>query len=239
MNDLEPIRDARDQSIICGWHDKGGKCDFRRIWGAVAWPNQVFDRPGFALVVAEHCDDRGPRRVLTQDEVSMHVLAEAENSNFNELMSKCVEFDRVVTSWFCGPADLSVAGLLQRFNQRQRAAGRPLFPFPSVAPLITSEGNLEEAFKFGIAAIKDRGKKGTLNIKDCPLLNRCLSNIQPGDSAKLEDFPAFAALCFAVVALDRIPYVHPVANDKPAFALTEYDPLQIVSRDAAKQGSEW
>jgi hypothetical protein len=42
-----------------------------------------------------------------------------------------------------------------------------------------------------------------------------------------EKYPRLLALCFAVNALDRTPWVHPMAERKPAFALPDYDPLLL------------
>jgi hypothetical protein len=221
--DLKPIMNPSNQSGIIGWHDEKRHRYYRRIWGGIAWPNPLLNRLGFVVVVAEDWEDQGLYCLPEQDEVPMRVLAEKESQNFSELMSMCVELSGKVKSWYCGPNNMAVTGLLLKFNDAQRAAGRPAFSHPSTAPLIGGNGQLEEVLKFGISRIRSRGQRGILNLEDSPLVRACLQNIQPGAPAELEDFPALVALCFVVVALDRIPYVHPMAEKRPSFALTDYD----------------
>jgi len=203
----------------CYWEDEEKGICYRRICGGLAWPQTLLNRPGFGVIVGEEFNDQGPNRVPDKEDVVMHVLADVERANFNELMSECAGFAQKI--WYCSPYDMAVTGLLVQFNQTERDAGRPYF-YPGIAPLIGGDGDLTEIFKYGVERIKQRNNRGTLILDAGPRVKVCLQDI-PLDPTKLESYPPLVALCFAVGALDYYQYIHLQADNKPAFAKTDYD----------------
>ncbi len=217
MNKLSPIS---YEEKIAGWHDEETNRDYRRIVGGLAWPH--VDMPGFAVIIGEEFKDLGPARVPEQDSVLMYVLQEAESGNLDALLRFCAIHMRKVT-WYGNIFDTVNMLHLRDFNRVERDTGRPQLSLLPPPPLY-SEGDLKKAFEHGIDRILVRtSDRKTLIVGDNPLIRVCRDSVPKDAAENPEEYPRLLALCFAVNALDRIPWVHPQADSKPAFALTEYD----------------
>ncbi|MFZ0927790.1 MAG: hypothetical protein WAN11_04285 [Syntrophobacteraceae bacterium] len=225
MQKIIPKHYAGDPHHPIYWEDEERKRNYRRIWGGLAWPQTLLGRPGFAVIVGEEFDDRGPNRVPDKEDVLMHVLAEGESADFDEFMAKCAEFARLAQkNWYGSPFDMAIRQHLIQFNQGGRAAGRSSF-WTYTAPLIGHDGDLTGIFEYGVVRIRGRLQKGALNLDSGPRIKACLQHIPP-DPTRFESYPPLVALCFAVGALDYYQYIHPMAGSKPGKAETEYDPFE-------------
>jgi hypothetical protein len=206
------LRPIFEKEKVVGWRDEERNRDYRRIWGGLAWPQVHL--PGFAVAVAEEFTDPGQGGVRVQDSVSMHILLEAESSDFNTLMRACTEHSNKVT-WWGNVFDKTNMLRLQDFNLAETGAGRPRLVL-FTPPLVSPEGDLKTVVEHGVARILQRtGSSKTLVIGDNPMVQACRDGLRGEAEDSLHDHPRLLALCFVLNALDRIPWVHPATERKP------------------------
>jgi hypothetical protein len=159
---------------------------FRRIYSGLQWPGS---NPGAVVVVAE-----GLEMEAALDERKLWILAEYENRNPSELISRCNEFK----------------GLMQIEKFYGDTTNRPMMTFLhsnkanfslSKAPFI-DQPTAHEAY-LSIIREKTSTTKKVLTFGESSALPAILSSIDSiptGDSFKT-DFPQVAALSYALAGL--------------------------------------
>lgn len=182
-----------------------GKGEYRRVVGGLAWPGA---KPGFACVVAEGFKDR------TLRDYPYYVLAEVEDMGVERLLQKVFDLQCrwKVEEWF-GQIEQAMMHFVYGFNAQQedrKMEGVRVQP----APLIEEPA----CFKFYTDLLFGRLSNKSLHIGDDKKLSVYLFDLPPDKrvSASPLDYPAVAALGFAVAALKTYEPVQPGALPKKA-----------------------
>lgn len=170
-----------------------GKEEYRRIVGGLAWPGV---KPGFAVVVAEGHEDPASRLR------PYYVLGEAEERGMAELFLRCLLLGMrwKISEWY-GQADnipmMTIVGRLSEQVSRRGMKGEINIQY---APFIEKP----DCFRYLTDLLYGRMNSKTLIIGDDKLLSVYLFNLRHEErvSASPEDFPAIAALGFAVAYLE-------------------------------------
>jgi hypothetical protein len=203
-----------------GWSDFENHCDYLRICGGVAWPSK--GRPGFVVLIGEQA-----RNLRSNDPAVFCGLAESKHRTDDDLLSKCTEWGRVVDAWYSNIIPQTACFSLHGFNQAQRRKGLGLIQVLNI-PMLSDAGDAQQFFSYADAEIHKRLLSGqkTVFLGECPKIQAALQNVPEGWSSA-EDIlkvPEAAALYYVLGAMFCYPSI-PRTN-KPAFALTEYDPLE-------------
>lgn len=205
------------------WIDVEKKRSYRRISAGVAWPLGTL--PGFVVILGE---ERYKETGFPDNLV--YTLAEAESPTFDDLFRKALDLSRLFhcEDFRANTSDQAAMEILHRWGRRQREDRSPSIHFRPAA--FTHLGDLKTCFAYGIQRIADRTATGgkTLNLEDCPSLQRCLATI-PGEAAtgdKAANYPPLAALCMVLASLDSNPYHEPEFKN----SRRTYDPITHFSR---------
>lgn len=166
---------------------------FRRIYGGMQWPGA---NPGAVVVLAE---DLEMDEAL--DERKIWILAEYENRNLSEIMTRCKDLE----------------GLMQVENFYGDTTNRPMMTLMrssetkislSKAPWV-DEPAAHVAY-LSLIREKTSATKKVLNFEKKSSLPAILSSLNsiPTDNSFKSDYPKIAALGYALSALNR-PYPKP------------------------------
>ncbi len=171
--------------------------EYFTIAGALAWPSM--DHPGFAVIVAALKGD--PK------EPSFKVLQEIESRDMDILVSACIHsrykwgYPYLLDLWYGDQVRFStfLADYNEGHEQKNEDDGFALAP-----PDEFEQPNRDEIYLERIRGLlmpDELGKK-SLIIGPCEKIRSQLQNL-PADARaiKIEDFPAVAALAFAVHSL--------------------------------------
>jgi hypothetical protein len=171
------------------WDVKGERL-YQRVVGGLAWPGE---RPGFAVVVGETASWRPPYH--------QYLITEIESPNVGELIRHCHELTKKcwVSAWY-GRTDGEHTEILAYHNRQARARReRPL----SLRSAPESDGGrLLYHVNLLLSRLDAANKSLYFNAES--RLPGYLSELQSFadiSKAKAEDFPAVAALGYAVAAL--------------------------------------
>jgi len=180
---------------------------FQRIVGGICWPGE---RSGFVCVVGEESYFRPPYQ--------LHLLAEAEEQDTAELIRQCRELQ---AKWkvqdFYARLDETTLRYLELTNQQARTHhGKPF----QVLAAPFSDGSIG----YHVQVLKDRLQPAQKSLhlgNESKLPSAVLElPVTEVSSAKDTDFPAVAALGYAVSALVVWP---PLDEDRPERTDDEYE----------------
>ncbi len=162
---------------------------FQRIVGGIAWPG---DRPGFVCVVGEETSYRLPHQ--------LHLLAEAEKQDTSELIKRCRELQATwkVQEFYARLPEhiLQYLGL-----SNEQARGRYQKSFQVLEAPFSSDPRIAYHLQLLRDTLKP-AQKGLHLGTDSRLSSALLElPVDKAASAKDTDFPAVAALAYAVAAL--------------------------------------
>jgi hypothetical protein len=191
-----------------------GKEEYRRIAGGLAWPGS---KPGFAVVVAE-----GFRDPTFRDH-PYYVLAEVEDMSLERLLQKCFELQRRwgVEEWYGQADDTPAMVLVSRFNEALTKSGVKEGIYVQYAPFVEEPG----CFKYYTDILFGRLSNKSLHIGEDKKLSVYIFDLPPDKrvSASPLDFPAVAALGFAVAALETYDPTPVLPGSLPEKAETDYN----------------
>jgi hypothetical protein len=191
----------------------------RRIIGGLAWPH--IEKPGFAVVVAEE-------RFLDMDLDARHirVLAEVEAAgaaDLNRLFRRCLEFQERclgAVRWFGDTGNLPMMDFLRRFNDEQGENKLSLF-----AGKYIDDPNGLRAYIGAITELTEPNRK-ILHFGETAKLPAYLTQFQKEDVTRsAREFPAIAALGYAVTDLYFNKPYQRRGTDKPAWRRTLVGPM--------------
>lgn len=181
------------------FYDAGRLTEYRRIIGAIAWPSG--ELPGFIVVIAEDFH-KDPRLKLRH----YRLLDEYDNITTERLVRRLYDFQNkyLVSPWYGDPDNLLMMHFIDRFNQRLSKKHKGIYI--AEAPFADDVHNL----RMYANQIKNRmiQAKKALHFGDKSRVPGVLSGLSPDDVQKkrAQDFPAIAALGFALSGLDE-PWV--------------------------------
>lgn len=181
------------------WRDQSGKEYGRVVMGAV-WPGS---KPGFAVVLGEDELKRG--------KMNYYVLAELEEPELQSFIRACYDFAGAyaVTDIYGDPADNVANEFLARFNEELRTRRQEGF-YVTAPPLFKTP----DCFEYCCRTIqKHTGVNAkTLHIGEKSRLAAYLLELRPDElkTAKAADYPAIAALGYALTSLDAHAAFDPV-----------------------------
>lgn len=163
---------------------------YQRVVGALAWPGSG---PGFAVVVAEELVRRPP--------APAYLIAEVEAQHAGELIAQCAELGRdcAVAAWYGRTDDRESMDFLSFYNREAALRREPAFTLRS-APY-SDGGRISYHLNILLSRLKAGDK--TLHLYEESGLPGFLMEVQAADMvrARADDFPAVAALGYAVAAL--------------------------------------
>lgn len=174
---------------------------FRRIVGALAWP--VEDKPGALIVLGE---TRSTQNALGIGRHDVHVLEERTHDDVSMLLAYMARMadDWLVRVWATPVADHR-AYMLDDLAADMRTIRRPA---PRYADPQGWSGKGEGLMPFyhGLVQRRTMSEKTLFFGEGCEAAVQ-IGKLQPGDaSRKPTDFPAAAALFFALAEVDVTPY---------------------------------
>jgi len=176
--------------------DMETKKSYRRIVAGLAWPG---NKNGFVAVVAE---DLSPDQTLNMRH--LWVLAEAEDSSIDNLAKKCEEFRKEfkIQEFMGDMRNLTTKQLLMQANSRLKI--RPEI-YPNSPPHLKNP----DAFQLYLSSLKNHLQKNTLHLMAGSKIPAYLMELKGEDYSKAGavDYPAIAALGYAVACLDVEPFI--------------------------------
>ena len=177
------------------FEDEESKAKYRRIVSGFAWPG---GKPGVIVVVAEDLNED-----LSLNVHNLRVLAEAEDSNVEELLRKCVEFRKHyrVEGFYGDANNKPMMSFLRQFNENLSQKDVQSLWLQN-APFVDDI----KAFEFYVHTIKNHlnPDKKTLHFFEGSRLSGYLMELPPEEvkSAGVSDYPSIAALGYAISYLD-------------------------------------
>jgi hypothetical protein len=228
--DITKIRRKQNQvGADSGWSDSENHCDYFRICGGVALPWK--GSPGFVVLVAE-----AARNLRSGGPPTFYGLQEARATTDDELLLKCLELSSIVDTWYG-----NIIPDAQRFAVHQFNAKRGQRRLKGVqlqnAPMLTEAGDCEQLFRYAESELHKSmlGGQKTFFLGECPQVQAALQNLPEkwDSSEKILGLPAVTALYYVLGAM--FCYPSSVRTNKPAFALTDYDPLEGARKQTQNQ----
>ena len=207
---------APDGSIFYKEKEK----EYRRIVGGLAWPGV---KPGFAVVVAEGLED--PTSRLRP----YYVLGEAEERGMAELFLKCLLLGMrwKVEEWYGQADNIPMMTIISQLREQVSRRGMKGEINIQYAPFI----EMPDCFRYLTDLLYGRTNSKSLIIGDDKLLSVYLFNLRHEErvSASPEDFPAIAALGFAVAYLEAYDPAPP--GPFPEKYGTEFDMFEDIGEE--------
>lgn len=211
---------TRDSVI---WIDAVNKRVYRRVVAGMQWPGP---RPGFAVIVGEE-EDEDP--FLHENHI--HIINEIDGGNIPGresvgFMRRLSELRGLygIESIYGNPNVKSMQSMLSHFNETLPDKGRSGIHIES-APLIDDK----RCFDFCVQIVRKRlvESRKTLHLGKESSLPGILAAAGEVMGAKAEDYPAIAALGYAVGALDSWK---PLKTPLPDRQATHYDMFSYQGR---------
>ncbi|MFC1888953.1 hypothetical protein ACFL4G_04270 [Thermodesulfobacteriota bacterium] len=182
---------------ITFYQDKEANAEYRRIIGGLAWPGV---KPGFAVVVGEDLEEDTELKVH-----HMRVLAEAEEFDIGDLFSRCLTLrgEWKVGRWYGDPYNRPLMEIFRQLN-------KPLFERkePRLYPVQAPHVDDPKSFEFCIQMIKKHlhPSRKALHFGESRIKSYLAEfPMEEFTSAGASDYPAIAALGYAVSALSIYP----------------------------------
>lgn len=171
---------------------------YRRIVGGLAWPSGA--KAGFGVIVAEDLEND----VILKKRI-FRVLAEVEERHLRKLLKRCGEVgsSHKVGFWYGKQNNKPAMQILEEVNRdRQQHHQEPLFL--ADAPFVDDRRALESNYLPVISERLNPKPKKSLEIDTDSTLRVRLAEFDRGASnANADDYPAIAALAYAVVHLGQ------------------------------------
>ncbi|GEM_PF-1268581 len=209
---------------FCGdvyWRNPETKEEYARVVAGVQFPGK---KPGFAVVLGE-TEIRDP----ASQSRNYYILAELEDAGLQSFIERCHEAAGLYAcaDWYGDPADRVAQEFLYEFN-RQLQEKRQRGFYLSRPPLFGEKAQFEYCCQTIFKHVR-AGRK-TLHFGPASKLPGFLLEFGQEQirSGKPEDFPAIAALGFALTALDTWPARGPAPQARNA---VDYDPFDSSSWD--------
>lgn len=202
------------QDAITGekyWKDTAAGIMYRRIVNALAWP---FDTMPGAICVLGEVRSMDPHTHTHR----VNMLHDEEINGVDELLRVAhgISFDTGVFDWVAR-RDVSETRIVDQFNRVQSAHRMPQLRLSH-----PQEGDERERFRFWIRLLERRtmdDKTLTLGDSAC-IRNRLMALPHESYAKEPEEFPAVAALLFALAEIDLRQPLPPMK-----FSRTAIDPL--------------
>jgi hypothetical protein len=174
------------------WNGKG--VNLGRKFGGIGWPSEA---PGYACIIAEELYPMVGSKVHR-----LFVLDEVEKQSTNQLFTECANFMGIYNvSDFFGRYDASFMRTLEFWNDQHRQ-------LPQL-DVFSAPDSKTGAIGYHLETLKNRLQKDqrTLFFSPESKLPGYLEAIPPGviNTASDDQFPAVAALGYAVAALTELP----------------------------------
>jgi hypothetical protein len=174
---------------------------YRRIAGGLAWPGT---KPGFAVIIGE---DR--KHDLDVNAHHLRLLAEVEEANIERLLDWCaghqINAPEIYWIWYGDTTNKPLMTWIHRLNGKYRSQGRQQHLALAPAPYIDSP----KRFGFHINILREclERRRKTLHLGEQSKLPSYLVQLATEEVVKAiaEDYPAIAALGYAVSALTIWP----------------------------------
>ncbi len=176
---------------------------FQRIIAGVSWPGE---RPGFIAVIGEEVAEQPPYGEHGRKQPDVYLIAECEEESTGELIKRCLELKqkcKVSTFYGYSKYDQNMH-FLALLNKRGREENRKQLSIQ------TAPFSDDDFISYHINVLLERlsVNNKSLHLTENSKLPGYLQELQGGDvhNAKAKDFPAVAALGFAVSALTVYEY---------------------------------
>jgi hypothetical protein len=218
MNILEK-RIACDGKVY--WLNPESKREYGRAAAGLVWPGK---NPGYAVIVGED-----EMKDTASQVRHYHILAEIEDAGLEAFIVRCHEQAGLfsVTDWYGDSSDRVAGEFLSTYNADLYKRRQQGF-YISRAPLL----NEPSCFEYGVQTIYKHTKAGkkTLHIGDKSKLPGYLLELRPEEikTARAGDYPAIAALGYALAALDTWPATNLTRNKQQVE--NDWDPFDLDRR---------
>ena len=192
------------------FYHEGRDLLFQRVVAGIVFPAKG---PGFCVVLGEEALLRGTPK--------LYWLAEVEEVNLGNFVRLCIDLknDYKVQSFYGNPSESDLV-FLSEYNRH--AADRSM-PIMTVMPLSQSFNNNKISFYINLLKENMRPNNKTVYLsKDSRLQGRIQGMPKMIADIEANDYPACAALAYAVAVLTMNPYYNEESN-KPATYRTDYD----------------